>query len=421
VDGPTYVSDAYIDPDGAGSQPLQWRTLVSGSLGSGGRGVYALDVTDTLKTGAAPRVIFDLSAGDGSAVSNDLGYGAGRVNIVPVIVNNGASWQAIFGNGTNSNNGISKLIAVDITNPSTIHSINTTAKFAGNLDNGLSGPALLPDGTGVVTHAYAGDAMGNLWKFDLSNYSVAYRTGSTPKPLINLMDSTGAAQAITATPTLGLNALKTVGTGANATAATMVYVGTGKYSETTDVSNNQVQSMYAIADVGMQTLTTGNRTTLLHQKTIIAQTANSRTVDKDTTPVATGIPAVDWANKVGWFLDLKLSTGSAEGERVLAKPLLLYDRLIFPTFIPSANQCDTGGKSWLMELTAVGDKFIGHTIVGIQPLPYPVIADIPALLDSSKVTLLPSGLDNDPNGKPAPIQGNLPAGTTGRLSWRQLK
>ncbi len=424
VDGPIYVGDVYFDSDNDGVGG-EWRTIVVGSLGYGGRGVFALDVTDTLSTASpgTPKVIFDIAAGDASfAYHNDLGYSLGKVLVAPVP---GNRWMAIFGNGPNSVNGIPKLIGIDIENPSTSVVVDTKAKFAdGSNNNGLSGIAVLPGGSGIASYAYAGDLLGNMWKFNLTdtglNWSVAYGNSTTPKPLIKVIDSLGNAQPITATPTLGLNTLKETGSGTSASPSVMVYFGTGKYYETTDSAYKAIQSIYGIADTQAVALTTSNRATTLHQKSIGSETATTRTITNDT------ISKEDWADINGWFLDLKPNSGTATGERVLGKPLLLYDKLILATFIPSSNQCDYGGDGWIMELTGVGDKFIGHTVLGDKGnrlLDNAIIGDLIPISSGEKVHIIGSGLDKGSGDIPPliSIEGNAGKGSRGRMSWRQIK
>src|SRR5690606_21578179 len=72
------------------------------------------------------------------------------------------------------------------------------------------------------------------------------------------------------------------------------------------------------------------------------------------------ISLMDWDTYKGWYLDFNLIAG----ERVITKPVLVMDRLIFNTVIPSSIPCDYGGRSYAMELVAVGDKNIGHTVLG---------------------------------------------------------
>lgn len=421
VDGPMYVGDVYFDSDGGGAGG-KWRTIVAGTLGYGGRGAYALDVTDVLDgTSDAPTVIFDVNEED-SKLGEDLGYSAGKMLIVPTA---GGHWTAIFGNGTDSKNGVAKLIAIDIENPGASSAIDT--KVSGN---GLSGVALLPSGTGVTTYAYAGDLLGNVWKFDLTKMAPAYGSVERPEPLIKVIDADGVEQPITATPTLGLNSIKKVGVGVSAKPSVMVYFGTGKYYEKDDGKSATVQSIYAIADAGKTiALTSLNRATKLHEKIISSESGKTRVVSNDKTPVS-GILEVDWDGKInggdgqdGWFLDLKY--GSATGERVLSKPLLLFDRVLISTFIPSPNQCSYGGDGWLMELTGVGDKFIGQSILGAKGnrmLDNAIIGDPIPILAGEKVHIVGSGLGKGSEKPPLiSIDGDAGKGTRGRMSWRQIK
>ena len=376
VDGPVYVSDYYRESDDT------WRTIVAGTLGSGGRGVYALDITDILNstTETEPEVIFDISDDDtttaqpNATLKNDLGYSGSKVLVLPVnapAVDGGGRWMAFFSNGTGSVNGSAKLIGIDVNDPTKFVSIDT-----GTTGNGLSPAAFLSGAQNVITAAYAGDVLGKLWKFDLSNadytqWGSAYKSGTTPVPLINLIDPAGNPQPVTAEPTLGLNSLKLV----SGVPSIMVYVGTGQYAYTADLTDTSIQSIYAIADSGSAvTIDATNRATLLHQKWIGAETLGRRTLlnDKETAVTPVTAPAVDWLNKKGWFVDLVVKTGAEPslaigtqyGERILNKPLLLSDRVIINTFSPSINQCDYGGSGWLMELVGVGDKYVGHSVLG---------------------------------------------------------
>lgn len=438
VDGPVYVNDVFISPTGAGGT-RSWRTIVTGTMGNGGAGAYALDVTDVLDgTSTIPRVIFDLRAEEvsgatapNSTLKNDLGYSQSKILILPAA---GEKWIAVWGNGTNSVNGYSRLLAVDIETPSSVKIIDTqvgSTTGTGGVDNGLSGVAFLPSGTGLLAYAYAGDLFGNMWKFDLtassiSSWNIPYSSGSAPAPLIKVLSSTGTVQPITSTPTLGRNALKLAGSGAGATASTMIYFGTGKYGESADNNSKLVQSIYGIADSGSKiALTTSNRTDKLHEKTIATQTSTARTLSGDAN-TTTG-PAVAWTGsgaKDGWFLDLKFGTANT-GERVLSKPLLLFDRVIVNTFIPSSNPCDFGGSGWLMELVGVGDVFKGHSVLGVNAnnvLDRPIIGDLLSISAGEKGVILGSELgDLTKDGGITIKQQTAAAGSAGRMSWRQLK
>lgn len=430
VDGPVYVGDVFIEHNGVKT----WRTLVGGTLGAGGRGAYLLDVTDVLSgSNNAPRVIFDIYAGDSNPLlSNDLGYSTSKMLIVPTA---DESWTAIFGNGTESVNGIAKLIAINVEDPTDFSTITTKNTITGN---GLSGAALLPNGDGVTTYAYAGDIKGNMWKFDLTNSSQdQWKVSFNGNPLIKVINGSGNPQPITGTPTLGRNAKKMVGNGANAVPSVMVYFGTGRYSELNDLSSLAVQSIYAIADTNNAiSLTVANRNSVLVRKSIDTESATQRTVSPDATTVTTlnGVttetPAVDWTSSTpsrsGWYLDLIFSN-IAKGERVIAKPLLLFDRLIVNTFIPEAYQCSNGGSGWLMELTGVGDRFIGLTVLKNNKngrLLEPIVGDLLPIMSGENVFIVGSSLTSEaenPGSALEVFEGQAGAGSRGRMSWRQIK
>lgn len=421
VDGPIYVGDVYINHNGVKT----WRTLVGGTLGAGGRGAYLLDVTDVLAgTTNEPRVVFDIYAEDTSLTyRNDLGYSTSKMLIVPTA---GGTWSAIFGNGTGSVNGTAKLITIDVETPTTSKVIATNTTTA----NGLSGVALLPNGDGVSTYAYAGDVKGNMWKFDLtSSNRGSWTVDADGDPLIKVIDAEGGEQPITGTPTLGRNAKKMAGSGSNTTPSVMVYFGTGSYSEIADLSSTAVQSIYAIADTNKQILLTeSNRSDKLKEKVIATETATLRTVDPDATVMSNNTEsfAVEWDDFEGWYLDLKYEN-AAKGERVIAKPLLLFDRLIVNTFIPEPYQCSNGGSGWLMELTGVGDRFIGLTVLKNnknQRLLEPIIGDLLPIMSGEQVFIVGSSLTSDLDNLGSALEvfeGQAGAGSRGRMSWRQIK
>ncbi|WP_428244086.1 pilus assembly protein [Gynuella sp.] len=426
VDGPLYVGDAYLND--------KWRTVLVGGFGAGAKGFFALDVTDVLDDNTkVPEVIFDVSADDsGLAYKDGLGFVQSRPIIVPTADGN---WTAVFANGTNSTSGTARLFTINLEDATDYQSIDTEAKITGADDNGLTGASLLPNGHGVAVYAYGGDIMGNMWKFDLSasssnSWKVAYKSGSKLEPLIKVIDKDGKPQPITATPTLGLNSLRKNTTGSQDVDSVMVYFGTGKYYSNADVGVDDVQSLYAIVDDGNSIdLSQANRSTLLHKKEITSETSGKRVIsgDRDNDD---GSTAVDWENEAGWFLDLKPPAANVdpEGERILTKPVLLYDRVIITTFTPSDNQCDYGGVGWLMELVGVGGLYDKDYSVlnedANTKLDNAILSDLVPVVDKETIYLLASDLgDTDGNGKPSisTFVGSGVSGSKGRISWRQIK
>jgi type IV pilus assembly protein PilY1 len=397
VDGNIYVSDVYLN--GA------WKTILVGSLGAGGKGIYVLDVTDPLNFDPEKHVLFEVNDTD----STDIGSILTAPLIVPM---RDKTWNIIFGNGYESSTNKTKLFIVNVDSKKTITVIDTQST------GGLSGPSVLPHITEkVADYAYAGDLNGNLWKFNLtdasrSSWTVAYKSGTTPLPLIKVVDKNGAVQPITANPTLGLRTANSIdGYGA----ATMVYFGTGQYMYSSDVTaKSVVQSMYGIADEGnaIGTLNATNRSSYLSAKSISEETSTKRVLRND--------DSVNWSTYKGWYLDLLPPTNVLQGERVISKALLAYDRVIFTTLIPSSEVCSYGGSGWLMEVTAVGDKFKNQHILDFQGIKQDqAVMSLSDIIKSGENIWIPT---SDIKGKIKTVKGKALGDTTdqGRTSWRQL-
>lgn len=412
VDGPITVGDVYI----GGS----WRTIVVGTLGAGGRGMYALDVTDA---GGPPKVLWELSEADYPA----LGYVMGKPLIVPMANNR---WAVVLGNGSESG-AFSSLLVIDIEAPRNAAYSRVLSAGAGI---GLSAPDLLPNSLGQAEVGYAGDLSGNVWRFKLADKDSPLDTSKWKKEylLFKAVDKDGKAQPIQAAPTLGLNP--------KMNNKIMVYFGAGKYFDTGDNATpaSPQYSFYAIADVGVEI----TRSSLFVKtlSTTYSTSLNTRKVVQDS---ASPVQSPDWTVHKGWRLDF----ADTAGERVTTKAILLQDRLIFPTLIPSGVACEYGGKSWLMEVCAVGTACRSGSRTTTNILNgYLVLGDvglgrlIPGDSDSSTSSTASSGSSssagdectNASTGEAAIIGSGTDATlmnvkTTyskcgeGRQSWRQLQ
>lgn len=342
VDGPVYVSDAYIKGE--------WKNILVGTLGGGGRGIYVLDVTNPDSFNAS-NVLFELTEDQ----YKELGFITGTAIIAPGADNR---WKIFVGNGYNSSvtGGAKAYLGVidiqdEITRAKNDWKGETRTKFlvTDNIsESALSQPALLPNQYGVVVAAYAGDMRGNLWKFDLSNSDAAnWKVAYSGVPLF-VAKKGDTRQPITASPTLGFNSKLSP-------ARVMIYFGTGMYAASTDNQpSKEIQSFYAIADKGTVIPEAKGRSTL-HVKSL-SENNGKRTIGNEVNSDKTN--AVNWANVDGWYLDFP------ESERIITKPLLIYDRLIFPTVKPSQDACESGGSGWLMELLAVGSPNPEYKLLG---------------------------------------------------------
>lgn len=357
VDGPIGVGDAYIKGD--------WHTMLAGTTGAGGRGVFALDITNPANF-AASNVLWEFTYHDDS----DLGYTMAQPAIVRT--NDPSNeWMVIVGNGYESDNGHAVLMLLNAQTGALINKIDTGSGSVA-AKNGLSSPLVLDTNNDQkVDVAYAGDLYGNLWKFDLTGnatgWKVAFTPGGVKTPLFVACATTGPCtaanrQPITAKPNAGA-------VGTDQSGGLMIYFGTGKYFEVGDnviTGTPQTQTFYGLWDNGSQITDRAN----LQAQSIIFEgyattTGGSTTTNKQrivsTNPVcysATSSTGCAAPFKRGWALDLL--TGSttvgapltAEGERVVSYPLVRRGLVVFSTIIPSSDPCQSGGRGWLMEVDA---------------------------------------------------------------------
>ncbi len=480
VDGSPIAGDAYFDADG--NSVKEWRTVLVETLGAGGKGIFALDVTfldpasatyATAETSfGANRVLWEIN--DQSApvatdltddltgsnkrygFTNHLGSTLGQASIVRMA--NG-SFAAVFGNGYNSVNQKAVLYIVDIKTGALIKSISTETGDTSN-PNGLSTPITVDvNGDRIVDVIYAGDLKGNLWKFDVSSstasqWDVAFKSGSTSTPLFVATDNSGTVQPITAKPQVGFHPPS------SGTFGVLVYVGTGKYFETGDnvvPASPQIETFYGIKDLCVKragtsdtcSSTSPNATrSQLVQQSILAQGTGGNfsvrvTSYNDTT--VNGDPS-----KKGWYMDLLTPPSTAASERVVVQALLRSGRIIFVTMTPDSAKCSFGGSSWLMELDALTGNRLNSSPFDLTGNGLINIEDMVKLIDTNNDhTVNASDALTSASGKQSTVgiiksPGVIGAGTVeykytsgssgslesttesatgggGRISWRQLR
>ena len=175
-----------------GAISATWNTVLVGGLGAGGKGHYALNITDptqlTSESNADDIVMWEFTEADDGIVGNsDLGYSYSQ----PLIAMSNAEdaggenkWVAIFGNGYNSTSadGDAAIYMVFIedgqdgvwTAGSDYIKISTGNGIAessdGTTPNGIGGVRGIDiDGNGTVDRLYAGDLQGNLYLIDVSS------------------------------------------------------------------------------------------------------------------------------------------------------------------------------------------------------------------------------------------------------------
>lgn len=371
---PTYSHRFYVDESPYVKDTGSTDLLVCG-LGGGGKGYFCLDVTNpaaNTEANVSSWIKWEFpKTGTAEADVNDMGLSYSDA----YIVNSTLGWVVIFGNGYNSVTGHAVLYILNASNGNLIKKIDV-----GGTCNGLSTPAIVDANNDfIVDHVYAGDLLGNMWKFDLTGdtadaWDVAYKSGTTPKPLFRAKDALGIGQAITSKPDVMYHCDKNK-------SGYMVMFGTGKYLGDTDFNNTQTQTIYGVWDYGddmddgeyigdfnrsltPQLSNQPNTVTLLQQTQVYygldpaGSSTNTLRVLSNSIPAwhtvadrnDTGTdddPSNLTANHVGWYFDLPISK-----ERVIRNVIIRDGKLIVVTSIPKSSPCAAGGDSVLMEMDA---------------------------------------------------------------------
>jgi len=366
VDGSPRVADAYFSS--------AWHTMLVSTTGAGGKAVFGLDVTDPSNFGGS-NVLWEVSDTDSPVASdltsdttakrgfaNNMGYTLPQASIVKM---QDGSWAAIVANGYGSVNNLAVLYIIDVQTGHIIAAIDTKAGSSA-APNGLSSPiAVDTNDDRIVDSIYAGDLLGNMWKFDVSSantnqWKVAYGTTAAPAPLFvacaNASSCDTTRQPITAKP-------QSSKVGSAQSTGVMVYFGTGKYFETIDnnVTGAQTQTFYGIWD-NNATVTKSDLQAQSISSEVTAGGFNVRVTTNNT---------VNYPTQKGWYMDLlKPSATTSDGERSVSAPLLRNGHIIFNTLTPippsGTDICGAGsdGTSWLMELDALTGSRLSDTAGG---------------------------------------------------------
>ncbi|MBX8625072.1 pilus assembly protein [Pseudomonas glycinae] len=333
VDGQLGVFDAQFG--------TAWKTLAIGGTGAGGKTFYGLQLFDA-SAGNVIRALWEVSAPATASTSNafnDLGYAYARPEVARLA---DGRWAAFIANGYGSNSGVAALYVLDVRDGSLIKKIVIDST---ETTNGLSSVKLRVNSQNVVQAAYGGDLKGRLWKFDLSaTSSDSWGVAFSGKPLFTTAG--GATQPITAQPLLADNAL----------GGKQIFVGTGKFNETADKTNKDLQAFYSVwdADGGSGQITVSS----LQAQAITGVFSGSTGQFVTTSQNDTTYPA-----EKGWYLPL-VYNNALTGERVINQASLVLGRIVFTTAsVDTTDPCSSFGTGKLIELDAFSGKMLNYAVL----------------------------------------------------------
>lgn len=393
LDGSPVAGDICPKAPPATCAASEWRTILVGGYGAGGRGYYALDITDP----AAPRALWQYTSAD----DPDLGLSFGN----PVIAKRGdGAWVVAFASGYNNvspGNGGGYLTVLDAAGGGRLQKIATGAGSA-DAPSGLARISAWVDSPAdnTATRLYGGDLLGNVWRFDID-------LGSAVQ-LAQLGQLGVGTQPVTTRPELAV-------VRHGGAQYPVVVVGTGSFLGVSDFANVGQQSIYVLKD-SVQADGTGLGQ-VRRDGVLVRQ---SLTASKDGASRSMTAQPVDWARGSGWYVDLDPG-GATPGERVNVDMQVELGMLKAVGNVPSGAVCSQGGSSWLYALDlATGAALPGAAAAGILASPQAMLTGVNTLRLASGVTTTLAADSAGRIGRFADPGASPLSGRVRRVDWREV-
>jgi type IV pilus assembly protein PilY1 len=365
-----------------------WRSILIGGLGKGGRSFYAIDVsapnTITTEAIAAGKVLWEFT-------DPTMGFSFGAPNVVKT---KKYGWVVVLTSGYNNDGGGGNgyLYFVNPRNGALLEKVST-----GSASNGLAhASAYVQDFSDNTADAfYAGDLDGQLWRFDVT----AARGTSTPYPsatkLVQASDgsATPVAQPITTPPLIEIQPQ---------TRKRFVMFGTGQLLDAVDIGSTRAQSFYSVLDG-----------TISGFRPVDETMPVTRSQLTQVTNLTTGVTLS--ASSRGWYIDLGNDAATGVGWRMVTNPATFSGIVSFAPMLTTADACSPSGRSRLYSV----DLATGRSVLtGIGYSEYTsTITDIKFVNIDGSVRQITG--TNNADRKKEPFE--LPAGLGVRLlNWREV-
>ncbi|MCZ6853085.1 MAG: PilC/PilY family type IV pilus protein, partial [Gammaproteobacteria bacterium] len=386
-------------------------------------------------------------------------------------------WVAIFGNGLNSTSGLAKLFVLsidrgiggwganDFIKLDTGFGVPVAPDQLAGFPNGLGTPAGVDrDLNGTVDWVYAGDRLGNLFRFDISDPDPA--NWSSTRLFTATFDegSIDRIQPILSRPLVVKHPTEQ---------GFLVIFGTGSFVARDDAANEEIQSIYAIWDrgeVSPATASADTKTLRLVEQTI------TNVVDDSLSPAQTRriitrnpvnyTPESGTPGTYGWYIDLDMTRASATlsggvntdssgnappavqfpGEKAVRRLLFRDGTVLTTTILPStgASSCFGARPGSILLIDAVSGGDPSSSVIDFNTDGVVDYGDLVSVggdefaggilfnqddLDGSLVDLSTLGGEGDTDflfisGGNETISyriQDISETRTGRLSWRELE
>ncbi|MGS5087406.1 pilus assembly protein [Hydrogenophaga sp. A37] len=411
---PSYAHRYYVDAtaahfdldfsktDGAADATKRdWRTVLIGGLGKGGKGYFAIDVTDsstwTDESKVAGKVLWEFT-------DKRMGYSYGRPSVVKTAK---YGWVVLFTSGYNNSDGKGYFFIVNPRNGELIEAVEAggTADHPLNIGEHTAYVSSYTDMTADAV--YAGDLAGNVWRLDLTG-----KTGTTydkPVQIATLANAADVAQPVSTRPLIEVEPNS---------GRRYVLLGTGKLLADSDLANGDAQSFYAIIDG------TGKHGDFYTGATLPSGVSFPVTRSKleENKDLLNGIGSAP-TSSMGWYFDLPVTNGIAQ--RVNVNPTANQGVVAFVANRPNGDACSPGGVGAVYATVFADGKSVltgkdGKAVAWLSPT-NGTLTDIAIQRVDDRLQITVGG--NDANGKPtvmrAPAKLTTASGLK-QMNWRGM-
>ena len=392
-----------------------WKTILVAGLNGGGRGYYALDVTDPRNPVALWELCADATVCSGINFEPELGLTFGN----PQFGMLNGQWVILLTSGYNNIPGSDEVAAgtgggfLFVVDPATGQVLQKIATGSGSAADPsgfakISAITANPQTDPVLTHVYGGDNLGQMWRFDLTGAAIVKTK----------MGNAGVNQPITTRPEVTTCRVSSVVGGVASTEAKKVIIfGTGRLLDIPDVSDTSVQSLYMIKDSATEV--TPWRTNMVQQTLTLLGGGSSENKYKISNN------AVDLASVPGWYMDLNRNPG----ERINLDPLVVAGSVTAVSNMPSSSSaCTVGGSSNVYQVDACtgsfvnsgsaerinGEVVVGQTLSATSAAVGFIMIRLPTGI-LKMITTTADGRTLTSNGPPTTTHGTTKSG------WRQIR
>ena len=292
-----------------------WRTVLIGGLGKGGKSYYAIDVTNpagmTSESVVAGKVLWEFT-------DATMGYSYGEPTVVKTAR---YGWVVVLTSGYNNSDGYGYVYLVHPKTGALLEKLKTGSSAPG-LTHAAAYVRDFTDGTADAI--YAGDLYGQVWRFDVTG-TAAY---GAPLLLARLTDANGNAQPVTTQPLIEVQP---------STKKRYVLLGTGQLLSSSDVSSTAAQDFYALIDGTASAF--GTAASLSVGTSFPLARANLTALTDLTTSASFD------SSSMGWYIDLGTDSSSGIAWRVITNPTTTSGVVAFASTLTTADACSPSGTS----------------------------------------------------------------------------